>query len=262
MQIITPIILEKSNGIAEITLNRPLKCNALNGELITAIATALKQILADSTMRVLIIRGAGDHFCAGGDLQWMQTVVTNGADSNYQDALSLANCLYQLHTFPLPTLALVQGRALGGGAGLLCVCDIVIADKGASFGFPEVKIGLAPSTISPYVLAAIGERLARYYFLTGALFSAEEAKQMGLVHIISKKETLLEEGRLLAGQLLKNGPDALIKTKAFPSRMTNEKITPDIGKITALHLAELRASKEAGEGLKAFLEKRLPAWSV
>jgi methylglutaconyl-CoA hydratase len=150
---------------------------------------------------------------------------------------------------------------MGGGIGLLSVCDIVIASKTAHFAFSEVKLGLTPSTISPYVIAAIGERRAQYYFLTGEIFNATEAHKIGLVHQLSEEEALFSTAATIAKRLLLNGPNALMAVKSLIRQVANEKITPILSEQSAMHLAHLRISPEAQEGLKAFMEKRVPKWS-
>ena len=184
------IRLSEENGIARLTLDRPDKRNALHGPMIAALSKALQQ-LAASSARVLLIHGEGEHFCAGADIGWMQKVATLSADENYDDAEALADLLYQLHVFPKPTVVLAHGATLGGGLGLLTAADIAIAAPNAVFGLPEVKMGLVPSVISPYVIAAIGQRQAHYYFLTGEKFGAEKAADLGLIHQVTESDTLM-----------------------------------------------------------------------
>lgn len=255
------ILVEKSNrNIVTITLNRPEKRNALNGQLITELLQALKSIAADASSRVVIIQGEGENFCAGGDIKWMQEITVGSFVDNMKDSQGLADLLYELYHLPMPTIALAHGAVLGGGLGLLAAADIVIAGKHASFGFSEVKIGIAPSNISPYVIAAIGERAAHYYFLTGERFQAMEAQLIGLVHLVVEETGLLRMGAVVAERLLANGPEAMTAVKSLIRQVAKEKISPELATFTAEHLAKLRASPEAQEGLKAFLEKRDPNW--
>lgn len=249
------------NGIATLTLNRPDKRNAMNGQMIQEILRTLRMLAEDAKVRVLLINGHGDHFCAGADISWMQQIATGSAQQNKDDAQALADMLYQLHTFPKPTIVLAHGATMGGGLGLLAACDIAIAADNATFSFSEVKIGLVPSTISPYVVAAIGERAARYYFLTGARFDAAAAHQSGLVHIVTENGALLATGASLATSLLQNSPSALVEVKKILRIVAAEKVSPALAQKTAEHLATMRASAEAQEGLKAFVEKRTPTWS-
>jgi methylglutaconyl-CoA hydratase len=254
------LLLSIAKGIATITFNRPEKRNAMNGDMIKEIAAVLTQLEKDPACHVIIINGNGDHFCAGADISWMKTTGTLTLADNQRDAVILANLLYQLYEFPKPTIALAHGAVLGGGLGIVSVCDIALASKSASFGFPEAKIGIAPSTISPYVMAAIGERAAHYYFLTGVRFDALEGHRIGLVHQVIEDNDLAEAGDALAQTLLQNGPQALMAIKQLIHHVAGEKITPALGQYTSSHLANLRNSPEAQEGLKAFLEKRTPQW--
>jgi methylglutaconyl-CoA hydratase len=256
------LLLKKEKGIAVITFNRAEKRNAMNGEMIKEIAAVLTTLENDEQVNVVIINGSGEHFCAGADINWMKTTGTLSLEDNQRDAQNLANLLYQLYEFPKPTIALAHGAVLGGGLGIIAVCDIALAAKNASFGFPEAKIGIAPSTISPYVMAAIGERAAHYYFLTGIRFDAAEGYRIGLIHQVIDDTGLYQAGHALAQILLQNGPQALISIKQLIHRVAGEKITPALGQFTSSHLAHLRTSPEAQEGLKAFLEKRAPQWIV
>jgi methylglutaconyl-CoA hydratase len=255
------LLVTREKGLAILTFNRPDKRNAMNGEMLKEISQVLTVLARDADVNVLIINGNGEHFCAGADISWMKTIGTLSPDENQEDAEVLANLLYQLYEFPKPTIALAHGAVLGGGMGIVSVCDIALAAKNASFGFPEVKIGIAPSTISPYVIAAIGARAAHYYFLTGVRFDAQEANRIGLIHQITDDTALYQTGHALAKTLLQNGPNALTAVKHLIHSVASEKITTDLGKKTAQHLANLRKSPEAQEGLKAFLEKRAPAWN-
>lgn len=256
------ILISQSEGIATLTLNRPDKRNAMNAELIRALAQALQHCADDKTVRVVMITGNGEHFCAGADIAWMQKIAVASQDENYDDAQLLADLMYQLHHFPKPTLVLAQGTTLGGGLGLLSACDIALAAENAIFGFSEVKIGIAPSIVSPYVIAAIGERVARYYFLTGERFDAKNAYRIGLVHQVTKADHLLATGKALAHTLLENSPHAMEAVKQLIRYVTAHDITEDLSQKTAQHLAEMRATTEAQEGLKAFLEKRKPKWNA
>lgn len=255
------ILVSKSEGMATITLNRPDKRNAMNRQLIGELLQALHELAQDSQTGVLMINSQGDHFCAGADIGWMQAVAAASKDENYDDAQMIADLMYQLHTFPKPTLVLARGTTLGGGLGLLAACDIAIASKNAVFGFSEVKIGITPSIVSPYVVAAIGARAAHYYFLTGERFGAECAYRIGLVHQIVADNALIGSGLALARTLLENSPQAMAAAKQLIRYVATEKITEQLAQKTAEHLAELRATQAAQEGLKAFLEKRKPKWN-
>lgn len=254
------VMFSPSPGIMTITLNRPEKSNAMNGEVMHKFIHALKEIAADREIRVVILTGNGTHFCAGADINWMQQIAQGKPEINFADAKELALLLQMLYTFPKPTIALTQGMILGGGMGLTACCDIVIAAENANFGFSEAKIGLTPSVISPYIISAIGARASRYYFLTADKFNAQEAQRIGLVHQIVAEDKLVETGIHIAKKLLKNSPHALTEVKTLISRVANEKITQELVHYTAEHLAGMRATEDAQEGLKAFLEKREAQW--
>lgn len=254
------LIVSREKGLAIVTLNRPEKRNAMNGAMIQELDQLLIKMAQDQTVKVLLIKGNGEHFCAGADISWMKTIGTQTKEDNQRDAEALANLLHHLYEFPKPTIAVAQGAVLGGGMGILSVCDIAIAADNCNFGFPEVKIGIAPSTISPYVIAAMGERAAHYYFLTGNRFGSEEAMRIGLVHQVTEAAALYQTGHALAKTLLQNGPAAMTAIKQLIHRVANEKISPALIQYTAQHLASLRTSAEAQEGLNAFLEKRAPQW--
>lgn len=255
------LMLTREKGLAILTLNRPDKRNAMNAEMIQELDQVLQQLKQDASVKILLIKGNGEHFCAGADISWMQTIGTLSMEENQRDAQALANLLFQLYEFPKPTIAIAHGTVLGGGIGILSVCDIALAADNCTFGFPECKIGIAPSTISPYVIAALGARAAQYYFMTGIRFGAEEAARISLVHQVIEQEHLYQTGHALAQTLLQNGPEALCAIKQLTHHVTNEKISPSLSAYTAKHLAELRKSNEAQEGLKAFLEKRAPQWT-
>lgn len=248
------------HGIAAITLNRPEKSNALHGPLIHEVLQTLKKLAAHEETKVLILHGNGDHFCSGGDIAWMQSVAADIDSRNYTDAQLLADLLFQLYSFPKPTIVLAHGATLGGGLGLLAAADIGIGAKGSVFGFTEVKIGITPSMISPYIISAIGARMASYYFLSGERFDVEEAKRIHLIHEITKNENLLESGFDFAKKLLQNSPFAMRAAKQLIRGVSKTPISEKLAQQTAEHLAEIRATNEAQEGLKAFLEKRKPKW--
>lgn len=256
----TMVLVSHVDNIATIVLNRPEKCNALDGALISELATALKNASEDKQIGVIILKAQGDHFCAGADIAWMQKMAQSSKEENSRDAMLLAALIHLIYTLPKPVIVVTQGMTLGGGLGIVAAADIVIAANNASFCFSEVKIGLAPSIVSPYVIAAIGERAARYYFLTAERFGVEQAQHLGLVHHIVEQEALASAGLALARTLLQHGPVAMMEAKHLTQVVTHERITVGLNQFTAEHLAKLRASTEASEGLQAFLEKRLPRW--
>ncbi|HVE44177.1 MAG TPA: enoyl-CoA hydratase-related protein [Gammaproteobacteria bacterium] len=251
--------LSEKNHIVTITLYRPDKRHALHGPMVIELITALKKIASDEN-RVLVLRSQGEYFCAGGDLAWMKKITGGTSAQNDQDTQLLADLFYQLYTFPKPTVCVVQGTVLGGGMGLVAACDIVVASKEALFGLPEVKMGLTPSIVSPYIIKAMGYRFSQYYFLTGELFDAERAYQLGLVHQLTDKQTLEARSHEVINALLQQGTKALIQAKRLLHNVSGEKITADLVQYTASHLAEIRTTPEAQEGLSAFIEKRKPNW--
>jgi methylglutaconyl-CoA hydratase len=254
------ILISKTDGIATITLNRPDKRNAMNGQMIKELLHALARLREDSNVRLLMLKGQGDHFCAGADIHWMQQIAAGPHGENEIDAQLLADLMYHVYTFPKPSIVLAQGVTMGGGLGLLSACDIAVGTENANFGFSEVKIGITPSIISPYVITAIGERMAHYYFLTGERFSALEAKRIGLLHQVVEAEMLLETGNNIAKMILQNGPHALMAAKQLIRYVARDSISSELAQKTAEHLANLRMTKEAQEGLQAFIEKRQPRW--
>lgn len=253
------ILKNTINGITSITLNRPEKRNAMNAQMIDELSTALKEAAYDDQTRIVMISGNGEHFCAGADIQHMQQIGQSTADENRADAEKIASLMQQLYLFPHPTIVLAHGATMGGGLGLLAAGDIAIGAKDAVFGFSEVKIGLAPSTISPYVVAAIGERMARYYFLTGERFGADIAHRIGLLHEVTESDALMSVGMTVAEKLLQNSPQAMSAVKKLIP-LLQQPMSDALSQMTIEHLATLRASTQAQEGLRAFLQKRTPTW--
>ncbi len=249
------LIVHHEQFVTSITLNRPHKRNAFNGSLIAELSEVLTQIQNSHRTRVIILQGEGEHFCAGADIAWMQAMSEASETENREDAEKLAHLLYQWHHMPQPTIVLAQGAVRGGGLGLLAAADIVLTEASVSFGFPEVKLNLAPSTISPYVVKAIGERMARYYFLTGEVFNADVAKNMGLIHaVFADTKAMMTAANTLAQQLSAFEPSAIHGIKQLLEINQYRPITKELSQETAKHLADLRMSPEAKTGLKAFLE--------
>jgi methylglutaconyl-CoA hydratase len=248
-------------GCATLRLNNPDQHNAFDDELMTEITTALNRLGANSQVRVVILTAAGKSFSAGADLNRMRQMADDSLEENLQDALGVAGMMKALHDLPQPSIALVQGAAFGGGVGLVSACDIAIASERASFCLSEVKLGLIPAVISPYVIAAIGERAARRYFLTAERFFAAEALRIGLVHEVVSAAELEQTGAALARQLLQNGPRALTATKQLIRKVAGRPINAELVEMTAGMFAEIRASAEGREGINAFLHKRKPDWT-
>ena len=243
-------------GVCTITLDRPERHNAFDAELISELLKALQQVDADDSIRVLIISGAGDSFSSGADLDWMRASVDYDQAANRRDAQQLSDLMRSLYDFRKPTIARINGSAFGGGIGLIACCDIAIAVSNAQFAFTEVRLGLAPAVISPYILMSMGPRHARRLFLTGERFTSHEALVFDLLHQVVEPELLDEAVAKQVTHLLKAGPEAIKACKALVPRLTNQQIETEL---TAL-IAKLRTSSEGQEGLNAFLEKRKPSW--
>jgi len=247
-------------GIATLTLNRPELHNAFDDALIDALTGALRRLEADARVRVVLLAGSGRSFSAGADLNWMKRMAGFSPEQNLADALGLADLLQTLDRLAKPTVALVQGAAFGGGVGLVAACDIALAAESASFCLSEVRLGLVPAVISPYLVRAMGGRAARRYCLTAERFSAAEALRCGLVHEVLPAGELLRRGRELAALLLQNAPGALAAAKGL-LREVEAPLDEALIRATAERIAELRAAPEGREGVAAFLEKRQPDWS-
>lgn len=246
-------------GTAEVVLNRPEVRNALNAQMVEALARIFERLRADEGVRVVVIRGEGRAFCAGADLNWMRASVELSEAENRDDARRLANLLETINVFPKPVVAQVHGAAVGGGVGLVSACDVVVAEAGTWFAFSEVRLGLVPAMITPFVLPKIGEGRARRFFLTAERFDAQKAKELGLVHEVAEAPRLRETVRELVEKIALAGPRALAKTKelvrAQAALSRDEMIETCVAAIAAA-----RASAEGQEGVRAFLEKRRPAW--
>lgn len=243
-------------------LNKPERHNAFDMHMITTLHETILTLGKNKFVRVILLSGQGPSFCAGGDLAWMKSAANQTKMQNQKDAQRLADMLYALKKAPKPTVALVHGAVMGGGTGLAAACDIVIAAKDAIFSFSEVRLGLIPATIAPYVLSAIGARHASRYFLTGEKFNATKAQEMGLVHqIVSTSDELQPFAHtLLHATLLQCGPKAVVEAKKLILDLNNRSISSALGRRTAKIIAKIRATPEAREGMTAFLEKRPPRW--
>lgn len=247
-------------GIATLTLNRPETHNAFDATLIKDLTEHLQQLDINPAVRVVILAANGKSFCAGADVNWMRSTINYSRDENFHDAMKLAQLLNTLYQLSKPTIALVQGAAYGGGVGLVACCDIAIATAQASFCLSEVKLGLIGATIGPYVLAAMGERATRRYFLTAERFDAANAQRLGLIHEIVAENNLTAIGLDFTEKLLQNSPHALATAKNFISTIVHQPIDTVLMQASAEALAAIRVSTEGQEGLNAFLEKRKPAW--
>jgi len=255
----TVLLSTDSRGVATLTLNREDKHNAFDDAVVAELTAKLKRVEADPAVRVVVLTGVGKTFSAGGDLNWMRAMAKFSEKENMEDALKLAELMETLDTLKKPTIARVQGPAYGGGVGLVACCDVAIASESAKFALTEVRLGLIPAVISPYVIAAIGAREARRYFLTAEIIEAKTAYDMGLVHEVVTPDILDETVGIIVTALLKGGPKAILAAKAFIAEQAGDRRA--LKKKTAQLIAELRASPEGQEGLSAFLEKRSPNWN-
>ncbi len=250
-----------SRGIATLTLNRPDVHNAFDDNVINSLIQHLEAIAEDPAVRVLVLRSEGKNFSAGADLNWMRRMATNSYQENLVDARGLGRLMQCLNDLPKPTIALVQGAAYGGAVGLAACCDLVVATQASQFCLSEVRIGLVPAVISPYVVRAIGERQSRRYFLTAEAFSATQAQAWGLVHeLVETVEQLDAAKDTLVTKLLNNSPCALKAAKELIYAVSSKPISADVIEDTASRIADIRVSTEGQEGLSAFLEKRKPNW--
>lgn len=255
------IVTEVDNGVGIITLNRPERHNAFDGQTVGELIQSLAGMASDSAVRVVVLSSTGKSFCAGADLEWMRTAARWTSAENEADARVLAEMLHRLATLSKPTVARVQGPAYGGGVGLIAACDIAIATFDAQFALSEVKLGLIPATIAPHVIAAIGERHARRYMLTAERFSAAEAYRIGLVHEMVADEVALDQALgAIVEDLLANGPGALTECKDLIRTVAHHPIDGAMIAETARRIARVRASEEGRQGLAAFLEGRQPNW--
>ncbi len=249
------------DGIAELTLNRPEVHNAFDDDVIEQLITQLESIAENESVRVLILRSNGKNFSAGADLGWMRRMAKNSHQENLQDAGRLAKLMQLLNELNKPTIGLVQGAAYGGAVGLAACCDIVIASEDAQFCLSEVKIGLIPAVISPYVVRAIGERQSRRYFLTAEPFSAAIAHNFGLVHeVVASPELFDDACARITRTLSKNSPQGMRAAKDLIFAVSHKVIDQTVIQNTAQRIADIRVSDEGQEGLSAFLEKRKPNW--
>jgi methylglutaconyl-CoA hydratase len=255
------LLIERDGPVLRLVLNRPDVRNAFNDQLVEELRAWSDEVARDAGgARVAVLTGAGKAFCAGADLAWMRRTAESTRSENVRDAQRLAAMFDALDRLPLPLVGRIQGAALGGGAGLAAVCDVVVAASDAVFGFTEVKLGIVPAVIAPYVLAKIGRSAARALFLTGARFGATRAQAIGLTHEVVPPGDLDDGVKRVVAELLSAGPEAAAAAKRLirhVCRLDGE----EAAAITADAIATRRASAEGREGIRAFLEKRRPAWT-
>lgn len=253
------LTVELSEGVLNVSLNRPGVHNAFNDELIAEAIDVFSNIDTESA-RVIVLQGAGKTFCAGADLNWMSRMVSYTRDENVRDSSLLAKMFATINECPLPIVGRIQGAAIGGGVGLVSVCDVAIAMSDAKFGLSEVKLGILPAVISPYVIAKIGASHARALFLTGERFEAERALRIGLVHrVVDTIEQLDSAVYETVTQLKTSGPEAVRECKKLITYVASHELADSIP-YTIEAISERRVSEEGQEGMKSFLEKRLAGW--
>lgn len=253
--------LTQQGPITRVRLNRPEVRNAFNAELICELKAQFDVLKKEKSTRVVILSGEGESFSAGADLNWMKSMVGATRKANEADAAKLADLLQTLDRFPKPLIGKVHGAAIGGGVGLVSVCDMVVASEETVFSLAEVKLGLIPAVISPYVMAKIGAAQARRYFLTGERFRADEARRIGLIHEVVSSADLETKVDTVARDLLSSGPEAIGAAKELIRKVSGE-ILPATRDDTVKKISALRVGEEGQEGMRAFLEKRKPAWNV
>ncbi len=261
MNTYTTLEIEISQHSGTIWLNRPAIHNAFNEVMISEVTKAFKQLAEDDEVRVILLRGRGKSFCAGADLNWMRDVAKYGYEQNYSESLALSLCFYTIYTCPKPTIAVVHGVAIGGANGLLAACDFAFADETTVFSLSEVKIGIVPACISPYVTKRVGEYGSRELMLTGKRFDGNYAHHMRLVNKslpAAELEAALAETIAL---LMTSGPKAMSHCKNLIYDISNKLSLNEAIDYTAKMIADIRASEEGQEGMAAFLEKRKPNWT-
>jgi methylglutaconyl-CoA hydratase len=258
---VTALAVERQGPLGLVTLNRPERHNAFDDVLIQELTEALRAMEADEAVRMVVLAGTGPSFCAGADLNWMRRIAGYSKDENVRDAMQLGALMRTLSHLRKPTIARVHGAAYGGGVGLVACCDIALASHAATFALSEVRLGLVPAVIAPYVVAAIGERPARRYFMTGERFDAAEAWRLGLLHDIAPDDDAMD-ARLndLVDAMLRCGPVAQREAKELVRAVSGRPVTSELIQDTADRIARLRASPEGREGVAAFLEKRRASW--
>ncbi len=255
------LILKIQNAIGNVILNRPDIHNAFNDKMIEELSRVFDEIDKSNEIRAVILSGEGKSFCAGADLNWMRRVKDYSYEDNLKESLALADMLYKIYSCSKPTVAKVQGYAMGGGVGLVAVCDIAVASTDAKFSFSEVKLGLIPACISPYVVKKCGEGRCREFFLTGERMSAEKALNAGLINLMVPPDCLDKAVDGLVNQLLSSGPEAIKKCKEL-LKVVPLMTVDEFKRYTAELIAKTRISDEAQEGMSAFLKKEKPKWAI
>jgi len=254
------LLVTIENYVATVTLNRPKIRNAFNDETISELTSVFEKLGQTDDVRVIVLAAAGKAFCAGADLNWMRAMADYDYQENLADADKLAQMLKTIYDCPKPTIAAIQGDVYAGGMGLVAVCDIAIAVKNANFCLSEVRLGLAPATISPYVIKALGARASQRYFLTAEVFNAKKARQLGFVHERVSEESLEDTVARLCAKIVNNSPDAVKTCKRLLHDIEGKSINDELIADTVKEIADIRASEQGKEGVQAFLQKRKPDW--
>jgi methylglutaconyl-CoA hydratase len=254
------IEIQVRDAVGAIWLNRPDVRNAFNEVMIEELISAFAELGKNDAIRVVVLAGHGKAFCTGGDVSWMKKMSEHSVEEKQKGAMAMAAMLHHVYIFPKPTVARVHGAAFAGGMGLLAACDVAVASTEAEFCISEVKLGVIPATISPYVLAAIGERTASRYFLTAERFSADEAHRINLVHKSVPPDDLDSALNEICHHLVQGGPGAHVATKELIRSIGRKIITPEVVADTASRIAAVWASDEGKEGIRSFLERRAPTW--
>jgi methylglutaconyl-CoA hydratase len=260
MQKFSTIELVISQNVATVSLNRPDIRNAFNEVMISELITCFKSLQERKDVRIIVLRGNGKSFCAGADLNWMRNVVQYSYEENYRESLQLSKCFYSIYSSPKPTIAVVHGAAIGGANGLLAACDMAYCDNETVFSLSEVKIGIVPACISPYVIKRVGEYEARELMLTGRRIKGSEAQSLGLVNKSLPENELDTHVNSVIELLLSSGPKAVSQCKVLIDKISNQISLDEALTYTAKMIADIRASEEGQEGMAAFLGKRSPKW--
>lgn len=254
------LLMTVADKVATVTLNRPDLRNAFNEQAIAELARVFDELGRRDDVRAIVLAANGPSFCAGADLNWMKKMAGYSHDENEADAMRLAGMLRTIYLCPKPTVARVQGDCYAGGMGLVAACDIVVASETAGFCLSEVKLGLIPATISPYVIKAMGEQAARRYFLTAERFDAAEAQRIGVAHAVVAPEALDATVAGIVKALVNNSPHAVRQAKTLVREIVGQPVDDALLRDTAGRIAAIRASIEGREGVASFLEKRKPTW--
>ncbi|WP_343618464.1 enoyl-CoA hydratase-related protein [Ralstonia sp.] len=259
-EMLTLSVSRRGPGVAQVTMSRADVFNAFDEAMIAELDAVFTQLANDDSVRVIVLAGAGKHFSAGADLQWMQRASVASREWNLEDARRFAAMLYRIENCPKPVVARIQGAALGGGFGLACACDIAIAADNASFAVSEARFGILPAVIGPYVVNAVGKRQAKRLALAATRIKAEEALAIGLVHRVVPAEALDAAVDIAAAELFSGGPRAQREIKQLFAQFEVGPITPQVRELTAQTISRVRGSEEAREGFSAFLDKRAAHW--